>query len=207
MMKRAIPVLIGVLALLLTASPALACPVCGPPDKVTISGPGVDTVALTDQIGVFGMDTFFSPWSRESAPAPKVGAGYLITRYYKAGGDLPAEYWTSGFDRLHYYPNPDGGHGSIYYDGPNGADQMQMAAALELDKRVGKWFVATAQEDLAMQGLFNRLGLTPPAGAPAAAVAQLPKTGDDSASASWLAVLAGGLLLAGALLLRRQACR
>src|SRR2546423_684137 len=155
MMKRAIPALIGALVLLLMASPVLACPVCGSPDKVTVSGPGVDTVALTDKIGVFGMDTFFSPFSRESAPAPKVGAGYLITRYYKAGGDLPAEYWTSGFGRLHYYPNPAGGHGAIYYDGPNGADQMQMAAPLELDKRVGKWVVATAQEDPAMPRVFH----------------------------------------------------
>lgn len=203
MMKRAIPVLIGVLALLLTASPALACPVCGPPDKVTISGPGLDTVALTDQINVFGVDTFFGSFSRESVPAPKVSAGYLITRYYKSHGELPEEYWTSGFDRLHYYPNPDGGRGAIYYDGPNGADQLQMAGALELDKRVGKWYVATAQEDLIMEGLFNKLSLTPPAGAPSQAVAQLPNTGDDSTSAAWLAVLAVGLLLAGALLLRR----
>ena len=204
MIKRMLPLFICVLALLFMVHPAFACPVCGPPDKVTLSGPGLNPIALTDATSAFGMDTFFGTPAREAIPAPQVGAGYLITRYYKGDGSLPESYWTTGLDRLHYYPNPTAGHGYIYYDGPIGADPMEVATALGLNKLVGKWFVATPQEDAAVQGLFTKFGLTPVTAARSGAGAPLPKTGDDAPRTGWLVVLASGLLLSGGLLARRR---
>jgi hypothetical protein len=142
------------------ASPA--CPVCdGPPDKVTISGPGLaGAVEVTDREAVrsLGADVFFG-WSeqRQAIVVPAVGASYELVRYYNAA--------NGSFDRLRYYPSAPGGSGTIYYVGPTSGNQG-LAHILGLDARVGHWFVATPQEDAAMQHALTTLHAPPQASAP-----------------------------------------
>ena len=148
------------------ASPA--CPVCdGPPDKVTISGPGLaGAVDVTDREAVrsLGVDVFFG-WSaqRQAIVAPVLGEGYELVRYYNAA--------NGSFDRLRYYPSAPGRSGTIYYLGPTSGNQA-VAHVLGLDARVGQWFVATPQEDAAMRHTLTTLNAAPQASAAPEARAQ-----------------------------------
>src|SRR5262245_29592987 len=83
--------------LLLVTSPVLAWPKDAP-DKATISGPGLKgEVEITDQriLSLLGLG-MIEDFEAGALPAPQVGEGYQITRYfYDASFD---------FGRLHYYP-------------------------------------------------------------------------------------------------------
>jgi hypothetical protein len=141
------------------ASPA--CPVCdGPPDKVTVGGPGLaGAVDVTDREAVrsLGVDVFFGlSKQRQAIVAPVVGDGYELVRYYNTV--------NGSFDRLRYYPSAPGGSGTIYYVGPTSGGQA-LAHALGLDARVGQWFMATPQEDAAMQHTLTTLNAPPQASA------------------------------------------
>lgn len=162
---------------LLAAWPALAK---GPPDKVTISGPGMaETVEITDPV-VLEAFSFFQfeqvdENQRRGIPAPQaVGAGYHIVRY------VGAQAW----DELHYYPNSDGTRGVIFLDGLIGD------SATEFD---GRWYHASAAGDQAMRNLFNTLNIRP----------TLPVTGAEAGRSGALLGLATLLVLAGYLLQRR----
>jgi hypothetical protein len=167
------------------ASPA--CPVCeGPPDKVTISGPGLaGTVDVTDRETVrsLGVDVFFG-WSaqRQAIVAPAVGEGYELVRYYNAA--------NGSFDHLRYYPSAPGGAGTIYYVGPTSGNQG-VAQVLGLDARVGQWFVATPQEDAAIQHTLTTLNAPPQASA--APEARAPAS-DARPQTIWLLALVLGAL-------------
>jgi hypothetical protein len=108
--------LLGVFTLLvLTTHLAFAWP-DQPPDFATISGPGlIGSVKITDpdqlaalKLGAvedFELGVLFTPPHVE-------GAGYQITRYFYNG--------TFNFASLHYYPDPAGGPGYLYFeDGPD----------------------------------------------------------------------------------------
>jgi hypothetical protein len=167
------------------ASPA--CPVCdGPPDKVSISGPGLaGAVDVTDREAVrsLGADVFFA-WEeqRQAIVAPAVGEGYELVRYYNTVG--------GSFDRLRYYPSAPGGSGTIYYVGPTSGSQG-IAHVLGLDARVGQWFVATPQEDAAMQHTLTTLNAPPQASA--APEARAPAS-DARPQTIWLLALVLGAL-------------
>jgi hypothetical protein len=167
------------------ASPA--CPVCdGPPDKVTISGPGLaGTFDVTDREAVrsLGADVFFG-WSaqRQAIVGASVAEGYELVRYYPAA--------NGSFDRLRYYPGAPGGAGTIYYVGPTSGNQG-VAHVLGLDTRVGHWFVATPQEDAAMQHTLTTLHAPPQASA--APEARAPAS-DARPQTIWLLALVLGAL-------------
>src|SRR6476469_857786 len=104
----------GLLALgllMLTAQGALAK---GPPDKITIRGPGIQGEAsVTDRTmtSPLGLAEFENVAQGAIAP-PAVGADYDITRYYQSnnGGYV-------AFDQVRYYPMPGGQPGYVFYVG------------------------------------------------------------------------------------------
>src|SRR5262245_25745702 len=104
--------LLGVLSALATAT-ALAWPE-DPPDKVTISGPGLKgEVEVTDKeiLSALSLGTI-EDFEQGAIVAPKVGQGYQITRYFYDA--------SFNFGRLHYYPNSTGKRSYIFFeDGPD----------------------------------------------------------------------------------------
>lgn len=176
-----------------TAGATPACPVCdGPPDKVTISGPGLTgAVEVTDREAVrsLGVDVFFGlSEQRQAITAPAVSAGYELVRYYNTV--------NGSFDRLRYYPSAPGRSGTIYYVGLTSGGQA-LAHALGLDARVGQWFMATPQEDAAMQHTLTTLNAPPQAStAPASGAApeKLAQVSDVWPQIIWLLAIVLGTL-------------
>lgn len=171
------------LALLLAALLVPAALAKGPPDKLTISGPGLDgEVEVTDrellaEIG-FGALEDFNENQRSGIAEPSVGEGYTLVRALRNPNGT-----YQPWDQAHYYPNP-GGRGYIFYDGLVGPNTS------EFD---GKWYHARPEGEAAMQRLLQTLGAESPADQ------ALPATGMERAPRGWLIGLAGALLLAGAL--------
>lgn len=147
-------------ALCLFAAPVAAarplCPVCMPPDKVTVQGPGVaGTMEVTDgavlaALAVTAIPGLDSP----TTPAqPVSGASYEITRSYNLGTMGWPSYWTDGFDHFRYVPGTSGRAGVILYEGPTRGDTQHMTSDLGLDALTGKWLAATPQQDAALRAL------------------------------------------------------
>src|SRR5215831_15966806 len=105
----------AILLVLATTVTALAWP-DQPPDKVLISGPGIEGQAQVKDaraLAIFRLGDLedFDTLDPRSTATPRVGAGYKIVRFFY-GGDFD-------FARLTYYPNPSGGRGYLYFeDGP-----------------------------------------------------------------------------------------
>src|SRR5919108_5584670 len=101
---RSLSRIIAIAAIALLTLPAylaLAWP-NQPPDKATISGPGLKgEVEITDKaaLAALALGTM-EDFKQGPIAAPQVGEGYVITRYFYGG--------TFNFARLHYYPNPSG---------------------------------------------------------------------------------------------------
>jgi LPXTG-motif cell wall-anchored protein len=178
--------LCGVIALLVLAvTPALAK---GPPDKVEISGPGLDTgFAVTDraQLEAFGLGAFEDIEAGViDAPEVKSGNGYEITSLIRDPSQ-PSGYWT--FDQRHYYAGPKGERGYVFYDGiVNGHSEYD-----------GRWFRASTAGEQVMLSILSEQAAKSPAA--------LPSTG-EAAAAHWeaLAILALLLLGAGGVILRQS---
>ncbi|HEU4325056.1 MAG TPA: hypothetical protein VFS21_18085 [Roseiflexaceae bacterium] len=170
-------ILLIVVGLLLATHPAHAK---GPPDKAVISGPGIagehaitDAATLRD-LGMGTLEDFQQPLK----PPAQAGAGYQIDRFFRGSASFQP------FDRLVYYPPASGERGLIFYAGMS----VVGSGASEYD---GKWFHATAAGDAAMQRLLGKLVPQP----------QLPATGAPPERSGALALLAGLLLVTGAVLL------
>jgi hypothetical protein len=129
---------------LLLARPAEAK---GPPNMVTITGPGIaGQVRITDasMLDPFSFYQFNDLERRIDPPAGDLGPGYRITRYVMAsrGGRMALIAW----DYLTYYPNPAGGPGYLYFDG--------------LDKSIGstegqgEWYLPSRAGDALMQRIL-----------------------------------------------------
>ncbi|HKP54159.1 MAG TPA: hypothetical protein VJ183_16090 [Chloroflexia bacterium] len=135
--------LLGALVmLLLTASVALAWPE-GPPDKVSINGPGIKgTIVIADKNSLEGLGPEqFMDFSKSVTAVPQNSTPYEVVRYIKGFG-------ASGtFDRLHYYPGQGGSAGRIYYVEAIGYGPSHVE---------GKWFYATPQGDAAMKKLLAK---------------------------------------------------
>ena len=172
--SRIAPIVV-IIMLFLSLHPVLAK---GPPDKLIISGPGtpgevtVTDVALLADVGLGSLEEF----STISPPAGLVQS-YEVTRYFKNG-----EIFTP-FDRLHYYVDPTGGRGYIFYDGLSFDHNSGWS---EYD---GKWFRASAAGDIAMRALLKHIGAAPKAGI-------LSATGSAATPVRELAALACGLVIA-----------
>lgn len=183
-LRRVYPALLLTALLLILASAAHAK---GPPDKLTISGPGLDgEVKVTDPalltgIGFVSLEDFDHN-QRSGIPQPAVGEGYTLVRHLRqSNGSYEA------WDQVRYYPNPDGERSYVFYDGLIGPNST------EFD---GKWYYAKPQGDEAMRRLLSALGAWP-------VTQSLPATSADAGSYGWLIGLGGALLLAGALSRRR----
>jgi hypothetical protein len=152
----------GVLALLLlTTGLALAWP-DQPPERATISGPGLQgEVEITDPATLQALQLGkIEDFNRGTISAPVVGAGYSITRYFYGG--------KFNFAHLQYYPNPSGAVGYLYFeDGPQlSGDHTEYHQ---------QWLYATPQGDAALRALLKRLGVSAAqAQAPNDSVAELP---------------------------------
>ncbi|HEU5348674.1 MAG TPA: hypothetical protein VFU63_08685 [Ktedonobacterales bacterium] len=143
---------------------ALACPVCIPPDKVTLTGSGISgtaTIADTSLLGVLGAGTFMG--FEHPVPVAKpihMGDGYELVRYYQNSG-VPASFWTLGFDHMRYYPGVSGQPGYIYYEGFVSSEARNYARELDLPPG-GRWFQLTAAEDNTLQQLLAAAHADPP---------------------------------------------
>ena len=170
-----------------TAGLALAWP-DQPPDRATISGPGLDgTVEITDPKALAALKLGAMEDLNAGPIAPPVvsGDGYQISRYF--GG--------FNFASLRYYPNPNGQSYVYWQDGP----QLQGSHT----PYNGQWLAATPAGDAAMKQVLNNLGVSlsgPAQGnsltAPSALV--------PSAMWPWLAALLAVAALAGGLLVARR---
>lgn len=123
----------------------------GPPDRAVLQGPGLKApVEITDQATLAAFSFFqfeqVETNNRQGIPAPKVGAGYELTRYTRdqSGTVRP-------WDVLHYYPNPSGQGGVIFLDGLIGPSYT------EFD---GKWYPASQEGDAAIRRVLADNGVS-----------------------------------------------
>lgn len=186
-MQRCVLALVSAWVLLLISlTPAYAK---GPPDKATISGPGlageitITNPTMLNELGFYSFEQVEENNRRGIEAPPNVSEGYLITRYVANPGGKTFRAW----DKLHYYPNAVDGRGVIFLDGLIGD------AYSEFD---GRWFRASASGDAMLRKLLTEQGVQ---------VDQLlPATGYAAPPIGWFALAGVSLLLLGALLRQRS---
>ncbi len=141
MFRRLSVVMVILLALVTPPDLALAK---GPPDRVTIAGPGLaEPITITDPevLEAFSFYQFNDLENRVDAPESP-GAGYVITRFVmqRAAGRMAVEPW----DRVIYYPAEPGGY--VFFEGlvdPNMWTEGQ-----------GHWYRASAAGEAAMRQIL-----------------------------------------------------
>ncbi len=134
------------LLLLATATLALAWPE-QPPDKATISGPGLKgEVQITDKqvLQTLKLGTL-EDLNSASSPIAQGVPGYTIKRWFYGG--------TFDFARLTYYPMPQGQRSYLYWE-----DGRQMSG--DHTPYHKRWVYATATGDAVMQGFLTSLGVS-----------------------------------------------
>jgi hypothetical protein len=120
----------------------------GPPDRVTIEGPRLDTPIEISDVNVLMAFSFFQfedvnkQIEEPSGPAE----GYLITRYIEEAGEMIP------WDRLVYYPEWSGDGGIVFVEGLIGPNST------EFD---GSWYRASTAGDAAMRQILS-LAVTEP---------------------------------------------
>ena len=183
-LSMALALMIG---MLMTTGFRLAWP-DQPPDRVTISGPGiVGVLEITDRNILDALQlSVFEDFNAGSIKAPSIsGEGYHITRYFYGG--------TFNFGGLIYYPPTA--------NAPRGVLQFSDGPQLEGNHTPynGQWWYAKPQGDAAMQNLLVALNVR------SEAVRAAPNFAPAS-NASWLIVLiaAGVAVLGGSLVLVRK---
>ncbi len=193
--------------IVLAAALVLALPVeaKGPPNMVTITGPGIDgeiRISDADMLMPFSFYQFNNLERRIKAPEGDLGPGYRITRYIvdSRGGKNSLKAW----DYLTYYPNPSGGLGYLYFDG--------LDPAIGSTEGQEEWYLPSEDGDAAIRRVLGQYGVLEPAapnaviGAPAAG-AQLPAgTPTAIGTGLWPAAAAAGItaVLAAAWLQARR---
>jgi len=109
----------------------------GPPDIITIIGPGLpDEIEIKDSeiLNSFAMGQFIDFQAPIQEPLSSLDGGYEITRWYRIA-----------LDRFVYYPNPQGDNGYVFYEGI--IDKMFIYGGSPND---GKWFIVTDSGELAI---------------------------------------------------------
>ncbi len=173
MKKLAASLIIATLLLVATVGIASAWP-AQPPEKATISGPGLKgEVQITDPESLRALKLgFLEDFDAGAIVAPKVDQGYKITRWFYQG--------TFNFGQLRYYPGAEGQRGYVYFeDGPD-----IEGGPTPYDR---EWFYATPAGDAAMQRLLRSLGVTTFSGKPSnksASQESIPITGATSGEVS-----------------------
>lgn len=131
----ATPLISGLLAIGLTSALAK-----GPPDQVTIEGPGMTrSLEVTDPHLTEALGSL-QDYAREASAPLWFEDAYLITRSYRDGDNyLP-------IDQVLYVPNDDGTPGKVYYigiyDGWGGPHD-------------GKWFQTVPESEAVLQVLLT----------------------------------------------------
>lgn len=114
----------------------------GPPDKVTIEGPGLPgEVEITDPRLLQPFSFFlFEDIRYRIPPPPNRGQGYVITRYIyrKAQGE-----WIP-WDRLIYYPSRNGSPGIVFLEGLNVWTEYH-----------SYWYLVSPEGDRTMRQIFR----------------------------------------------------
>ena len=212
----------AVLLAVLATTTALACPVCMPPVRATVAGPGLrGTISIGDTTALAGIITTTLPGfdpRTPIAPPTNLGQGYEVVRYYQPiGGQTPAPNPTPfAYDHFLYYPAAPSRPAVYLYEGPIAQDSQVMPQFPTLDERAGKWYAANQTEVAAMQALLAAARAPHPTTtaaptSPAGAHSQPPTAPAWWQRTDWIPVatmLAGLALLAGALvLMRRQRVR
>src|SRR5689334_25102417 len=129
----------------LSAGLALAWP-DQPPDRATLSGPGINgTIDITDPqvLAALKLGAMEDLAAGPIAPPQVSGEGYTITRYF--GGDF-------NFASLRYYPSLSGPSYVYWQDGP----KLQ-GSHTPFDNQ---WLRATPAGDAAMKQVLTGLGVT-----------------------------------------------
>lgn len=150
LLLAALIALLGASLLTLANVPrALACPVCVPPDKITLSGDGISgTASVTDSVQLASFSTAqFMGFEQLYPIDPPVhtGPGVELTRYYNNSG-VPASFWIQGFDHMRYYPDASGQPGYVYYEGPVSDEASHYAQSLDMPAS-GRWYQLSPSED------------------------------------------------------------
>lgn len=123
----------------------------GPPDKITVTGPGLPgEIEITDSqtVDSFSMGKFVDFNTPINEPNG-LDVGYEITRWYRVGGTA-----LKAIDRFDYYANPRGNNGYVFYEGI--IDKMFIYGGSPND---GKWFRVTEGGELAMRQIFTEYGV------------------------------------------------
>jgi len=126
----------------------------GPPDKVTITGPGIKgELEITDlnTLNAFAIYQFNDLERRIEKPHVS-SAGYKITRWTQAQrrGKMTLIPW----DYLTYYPDPAGGPGYLFYDG--------LDPSIGSTEGQGEWFLASEDGGAAMKRIIENPGAYAP---------------------------------------------
>ena len=113
----------------------------GAPDKVTISGPGIDgEIEVTDVLllEVFGFYRFNDMGNKVSKPI-MVGDGYVITRFISHEDRMIA------WDKVTYYHSQDGDNGVLFFNG--------LLQGMSTEGQ-GYWYLATEEGDKIMERIL-----------------------------------------------------
>lgn len=136
---------VGSFTLLIICSAAVASQVAakGPPSKLVIEGPGLQSpIEVTEAetlraLGLFEILESDSLPVEAIEPPEGLGPGYILTRYYGTGD----------CDRVRYHADPAGGQGYIYDIG--GRCGRIMGSSWD-----GQWFRVSARAEEVIQGLL-----------------------------------------------------
>jgi hypothetical protein len=156
----------AVLLLAATAALALAWP-DQPPEKVLISGPGIEgqvEVKDAQSLSIFRLGTL-EDFNERSSVTSQIGTGYKIVRFFD-GGEF-------NFAQLTYYPNPSSERGSVYFeDGP-----MLQGNHTPYNQT---WLYTKPDAEQKLRALLKQLGAKLDNAAPA----QVPASGSANANVS-----------------------
>ncbi len=113
----------------------------GPPDRVEISGPGLDhPIVITDPDFLQAFSVYVFENIHSTVDDLKfLDQGYVLTRYVERDSELIA------WDELVYYPRPFGLKGYVYYSG-----QLE-SRGTPYDE---KWYLVSTEGDVAMHRIL-----------------------------------------------------
>ncbi len=116
----------------------------GPASKITITGPELlEPIEITDAnvLAPLSFGVLENSFKHVLAVPDSLGEGYELTRYFS---DERGNY--TPFDHVHYYPNPSGADGYVYYDGIiNGSSEYD-----------GDWFRINHNSELVLMGILSQ---------------------------------------------------
>jgi hypothetical protein len=136
----------------------------GPPEQVTISGPGIDgeiTIADSKVLNAFSFYQFNDLTRMLDEPPQVQGEGYKITRWVTQRRQ--GKHQLFPWDYLTYYPDPAGGPGYLYFDG--------LDRSIGSTEGQGEWFLASEEGGRAMKEIIASQTAAPTSSVSAAPVA------------------------------------